>query len=158
MVVFFAIIICVMCIAVGFGCGYSRCYRYAKKRIDSLEAEKTASQIREVYWKLFLDLKLHDMQIRSFLDLNNMCEVAIYGYGVIGKYLEKELFHEGVKVVFAVDRGEKKDATIPIYVPSAKLPPYDVMLVTTGNAGEVRELVGGTVNTVIELEDILKVI
>lgn len=158
MSVLLIICICIISLIIGFGLGYKRCYRYTKRRIDALEKSASSAQIRAKYWQMFFKLQKRAGSIRLFLDMNDMQKVAIYGYGVIGKYLEEELMQEGIKVVFVVDQSVKKNVSIPIYTPTAELPEYDVMLVTTGNADEVRQIVAGTADSVIELEDILKVV
>lgn len=158
MIVFIMIFVCIISIMLGFVLGYKRCNQYSKRRIKELEQVSYNAQIRARNWQCLLFSYKRKGRISTFLDINNMEKIAIYGYGLIGKYVEEELRLEGINVSFAVDKNTKIAGTLPVYVPTDQLPEYDVMIVTSGNAEEIRDLVGGTVNTVIELEAVLNVI
>lgn len=57
--------------------------------------------------------------------------IAIYGYGMLGKHLLKEIIVTGgISVDFIVDQKSKNLESIPCYAPDSILPPTDAIIVT----------------------------
>lgn len=141
--------------SLGFVLGYKRCAKFATGKIRELSNTAESARIRASYLNSFC--KIHDdyINIADFFILNEIHTIAIYGYGIVGKRLEKELADKGMRVAFAVDQNSaKKDSHIPIYRLDDEFPKYDVMVVTAGNADDIRKRVRGNRNTVIELRDV----
>lgn len=147
-------LIVTMC-SVGFVLGYKRCSKFAAGKIRELSSKAENARMRAAYLNSFLEIKDDHLNIAEFFILNEIHTIAIYGYGIVGKRLEKELRNKGMQVAFAIDRNSaKKDLPIPVYRLDDELPEYDVLVVTAGNVDDIRKCVGGNRNTVIELRDV----
>lgn len=154
-----SIILCILFGVVGFVLGYKRCAKFAGNRIEVLQRTAESASVRANYLNFFWKLKDNNISIASFFSQNNIGKIAIYGYGVVGKRLEQELENSDVQIMFAVDQNaEKKVASIPIYSIKDNLPSYEILVVTTGNADEIRAMIGGNRDTVIELLDIIQMV
>lgn len=154
-----SVFLCVMAGSLGFVLGYKRCAKFAKGKIRELSNAAESARIRASYLNSFCKINDDHINIADFFILNEIHTIAIYGYGIVGKRLEKELADKGMQVAFAVDQNfAKKDSPISIYSLDDELPKYDVMVVTAGNADDIRKRVGGNRNTVIELRDVFDVV
>lgn len=154
-----SVFLCVMASSLGFVLGYKRCAKFATGKIRELSNAAESARIRASYLNSFCKINDDHINITDFFILNEMRTIAIYGYGIVGKRLEKELADKGMQVAFAVDQNSaKKDSPISIYSLDDELPKYDVMVVTAGNADDIRKRIGGNRNTVIELRDVFDVI
>ena len=95
---------------------------------------------------------------RSVIDLlleSEWREIAVYGYGVVGKLLVKELTNADFQVPFIIDRRKGELSTsIPTFTLSEILPQCDVIIVTTSNLSEVKGKIGCDKNVIL-LEDLL---
>lgn len=95
---------------------------------------------------------------RSVIDLlqeSEWREIAVYGYGVVGKLLVKELTNADFHVPFIIDRRKGELSTsIPIFTLFEILPQCDVIIVTTNNLSEVKGKIGSDKNVIL-LEDLL---
>lgn len=70
--------------------------------------------------------------IKKFFMEKNIKEIAIYGYGNIGKHLVTQLSDSDINIKFVIDR--RKDSiivnSIPCYQPSDNLPSVDAIVIT----------------------------
>lgn len=70
--------------------------------------------------------------IKKFFMEKNIKEIAVYGYGNIGKHLVTQLSDSDINIKFVIDR--RKDSiivnSIPCYQPSDNLPSVDAIVIT----------------------------
>lgn len=82
----------------------------------SLSNSKDAAAYRALTafsWKQFVQ---NGGSFHVILEVNEIKQVAVYGYGILGKELVNDLKREGIKVSFLIDKkGSSINADIPIY-------------------------------------------
>lgn len=127
------------------GYGYLEAVRNAKEYGDSLDLnERTWEQepIYQVakhdvfsdYFKVmdeWMTIRERGKSIADFLRVNNYNSVTIYGYGVLGRHLYKELIDSNIEIVAVVD---KKDLNLNLicntYKPSDDIPKAELVINT----------------------------
>lgn len=79
-----------------------------------------------------LEIKDSGVRISQKLGLDGNEKIAIYGNGIVGKQIIKQLSLEGVSVAYVVDRACStfRVEDIPVYRSDMKLPKADVMIIT----------------------------
>ncbi len=114
------------------------------------------------YWKIlnrWLSLKEQNRSIAQHLMERGIGTVGIYGFGELGNHLVNELADADVEIVFGLDRkAESMHKTFPVYLPNAKYPKADVVIVTlVGYEYEkVKQLIQeNTDSEVISLEQLI---
>ena len=130
----------------------SRNYREAYiEKSDQFKAAAYRAQLLNKWLML-------EKRNRSVIDLlleSEWREIAVYGYGVVGKLLVKELTNADFQVPFIIDRRKGELSTsIPTFTLSEILPQCDVIIVTTSNLSEVKGKIGCDKNVIL-LEDLL---
>lgn len=82
--------------------------------------------------RCLLELRNNNVTVAEKLGLSKEKKIAIYGNGIIGKQITKQLMLEGIQIVYAVDQLSNvlHYDGIPVYRPDLKLPQVDVMIVT----------------------------
>lgn len=102
-----------------------------KKTITILE-EKNARY--ESYWRVlhkWLLLKEDGKNLSSYLVCKGYKTIAVYGLGMLGRHLLKELFNTKIDIVYGIDKSANSlKFDIPIYFPDDVLPEIDVVVVT----------------------------
>lgn len=101
--------------------------------------------------------------IADSLKKRNIEEVAVYGYGVIGKRFVSELVKNKIKVAYIVDQDTSySDLNIPIYSLKEKFPYTEVLIVTPLFAYEeiLQKIKNQRINQIISIgefiEEVLK--
>lgn len=79
-----------------------------------------------------LEMKNSDVSIAEKLGVEKGKTIAIYGNGIVGKQITRQLMLEGIQINYAVDKLSNVLCYegIPVYRPDLKLPQVDVMIVT----------------------------
>ena len=94
----------------------------------------------ETYWRVldrWLYLKESGRNMADYLEEKGIHSVAIYGVGMLGEHLLKELQEGNVKVCYGIDaKKDKIKAEIPIYSIYEELPETDAIIVTVPYAFE----------------------
>ena len=106
-----------------------------KEICDSLSKVAERSFRHGTYYKLFekwFSLKEEEQTLEKFFAENRMNNIAIYGMGMLGKHLVKDLKNSKlVSISYGIDRAvEKNEDDIKIYKPEDCLPEVDAIVVT----------------------------
>lgn len=109
----------------------------------------------------WLNAKLYDEAIKKYLHKHSYKNVAIYGFGVYGHMLYKELLADGVNVPFVVDRklcDLPQNESILIVGIDKQLPKCDLIIISTisDNVEIYERLMQITSEEVITMEELLK--
>lgn len=114
------------------------------------------------YWMIFrdfLNLLIEGKKISKYLNDNNIDTVAIYGMGMIGSALYKELCNERRKISFAIDQDYSKKAKfdIPIFTLQESFPSIDLVIVAVGYGYEEIKKILSTkgVKTIISIDEMI---
>lgn len=86
------------------------------------------------YWTImdkWLSLKEEHKSLDLFFRKHNMMNIAVYGMGMLGRHLIKELENSPVNIVYGIDRFNVDGrGDFPIYKTDEKLPQADAIIVT----------------------------
>lgn len=99
-----------------------------------------------------------EKDISLFFSKHNYNEIAIYGMGILGKHLYRQL-KQKVDIVYFIDRKvEIKKYQIPIYNPDEILPTVDVVVVTViDEYEEISEVLKEKTNAeIVSLAEVIK--
>lgn len=130
----------------------SRNYREAY--IEKSERYKSVVYRAQLLYK-WITLGERNISVIDLLLKSEWREIAVYGYGVVGKLLVKELTNADFHVPFIIDRRKGELSTsIPTFTLFEILPQCDVIIVTTSNLSEVKGKIGCDKNVIL-LEDLL---
>lgn len=110
-------------------------------------ARNKDKRIRRMYdniniMRCLLEMSNNHVTITEKLCLSKEKKIAIYGNGIIGKQITKQLALEGIQIVYAVDQFSNVLCYdgIPVYRPDLHLPQTDVIIVTPIDAySEIKE-------------------
>ncbi len=87
----------------------------------------------ESYWRVldaWMNLKEEGVFLQDYFINRHIHSIAIYGIGMLGKHLLKELENGSIQIAYAIDRRTDIHLTIPVYNPDDKLPPVDAIIIT----------------------------
>lgn len=94
------------------------------------EERKNIERLQLAY--SWLNMYIEGKSIADFFNVNNITSVAIYGYGINGKVLEKILCDAGVKLRCIIDQNpDTVISSIPVYLPDASLPDIELLVITS---------------------------
>ena len=109
---------------------------------DNIFAIKTEALYKTIvryqsYWKTFekwMVLKHKNCDFALYFRRNHISRIAVYGMGMMAKYLAEELKKEqDISIVYGIDQkygGKDHRFSIPIYTPEDKLPQVELIVVT----------------------------
>lgn len=105
----------------------------------------------------WLSIKQSGRSIERYLDKENICDVAIYGYGYLGKQLLSELSGGHVSIRYLIDKNAKFiKAGICVYTPDEELAGVDAVIVTLLYEDGLKQALLEKINMrLIWLEDII---
>ncbi len=117
----------------------------------------------ETYWRIFdawMSAKEEKRTAGSWLESNGIKSIAIYGMGMLGKHLLRELKESKIKICYAIDhRKENIDVDIPVVGDNEEFEDVDMVIVTVvDGTDEVVRLLrekGFKKEKIVLLEDIL---
>lgn len=79
----------------------------------------------------WMRLRENRCSVAEYLSVRNYGSVAIYGYGLLGKHLYKELIDSDINIKYLIDRqGEQLNINVKVYLPSEIMPKVDAVLVS----------------------------
>ncbi len=80
----------------------------------------------------WLNLSLYGIRISEKLKMSGVRSVAIYGYGLVGKMLYRDLKSDGINVEYAIDECASSIYwdEVNIYFPYEQLPPVDLIIIS----------------------------
>lgn len=101
-------------------------YRFIKKSVDNKE-----KRYLQLFDKWMILIERGDT-IKKFFTEKNIKEIAIYGYGNIGKHLVAQLSDSNINIKFVIDRRKESimGSNIPCFYPSDDLPSVDTIVIT----------------------------
>lgn len=77
-------------------------------------------------------LRENGISLCRYLEINKICRVVIYGWGIFGRHLLEELSGSSIDIVGIIDRQKSKIHTgYTSFLPSDKLPEFDAMIVSS---------------------------
>lgn len=86
------------------------------------------------YWKIldrWLSLKEEGISLTTCLEKRKIHTIAVYGMGMLGKHLSKELEHSSVKIKYGIDKKAVKiQLGYPILTIEEEMPEVDAVIVT----------------------------
>ncbi len=152
---------------------YLKAIPYAKEnykfRISKYMTENVQSEIsveedleRDRHYLHLLDewmtLRQNGFWISDWLEQKGYKRIAVYGYGICGKHLCRELSDNGIQIAYIVDRNAAGlNTACRTYLPSDQLPEVDLMIVSaTYEYGNIyKNMVNKGMGKVISLQSIL---
>lgn len=129
-------------------------YQVFKKKEQERKKFQSFFRVMDQWMKCMEDEK----EISSFFLENNYHKAAIYGMGMLGKHLFRQI-KQKISVTYFIDRAATlKDFEIPIYNLDEEFPDVDVIVVTIVNEFEdiTSKLQGKTRAKIISLTDVVK--
>ena len=117
----------------------------------------------EIYYRIFhrwLSIREDKKSLESFFVENHIRKIGIYGMGMLGIHLMKDL-QDGslVEISYGIDRSvENVDGISKIYKPDDFLPPVDMIVVTAiFSFDEVKEILRERIDCpVVSIEEIIQ--
>lgn len=117
------------------------CERDNSIKEELLQKDKMIESLKELVIKNDLIIKTFHRwknvsnsggKLCELLDDMGYCNIAVYGYGHVGKALVKELCYQGVNVVAIIDKDSSLEReNISIYPPEHLLEEVDLTIVTS---------------------------
>ena len=113
--------------------------QFLKRELEII-TEKTMRY--QGYWGImdaWLTLKENDISIIDFFRINHIKSINIYGIGMLGQHLIKELENQDIEIVGLIDRNAQRAAKLigaGVYLPEDQLPESDMIVVTVDYAYE----------------------
>lgn len=129
------------------------------KQLNDLQIKNSQN---EEYWRIFdawMGLKEREVKWDTFFKERNIKNVGIYGMGMFGNHLVKELEKSDIEIIYGIDRkGETIHSDFKIYRPEDNLPVADAVVVTVTYAfDEIKQKLGQKgIGTVISLAHIIE--
>lgn len=120
----------VMTLIIGFLAGIIAVWNYLDKIIEQVQ------HLSDKHLKLFklMDLWVRNYQdnkyIEQYLQNKDISKVAIYGLGIVGATLYRELKDSEIKVCYGIDQVEKTVDGINVLNLNDQLPKVDAIIVT----------------------------
>lgn len=115
-------------------------YVMQQKKISNVEKEQLKNVVnRSIYkWNRYACLeekwkKLDEegKSIDEFFKSKDVQEIAVYGYGVIGKKLVKELQNNNIKIKYIIDQDKTcQNSQMLVFTPNDIFPSVDILIVT----------------------------
>lgn len=108
---------------------------------DYINVEKKVYD-KEQHLENILDKWLEIKELgKTIFDSRNE-KIAVYGYGLLGRHLLRELEKNAIRVEFIVDRREIMNIDIPLYRPDEEWPYADIIIVTaTYEYGQIYKMI-----------------
>ncbi len=97
-------------------------------------ADKKSERYRG-YWKIlsrWLEINLQGKSVCAYLEQEAVCNIAVYGLGLLGKPLVREMYNHGLRIAYGIDQDEYKEKTFdfPVYQLQDTLPKADIVIIT----------------------------
>lgn len=124
--------------------------------IYDLVQRNEASNYRSEILQKFL-YTYNNIHFKEFFASNHYQSVAVYGYGVTGRYLVDKLLDEDIHVPYIIDRNAAKIHDIKAYSLEDDIPMVDVVIITANGINTIKDgLRRKGFRNIISVTDILK--
>ena len=107
----------------------------------------------------WMNLRENGVKLENWFIENDYRNIGLYGYGVLGKHLLRELEESSIIVSYLVDRQKNSlRAALPMYLPEDSLPEADLIVVSaTFYYDDIyRQLKNNGVKNIVSLEYIMR--
>ncbi len=102
--------------------------------IDEIKNLQRLNSRYKSYWKIlnrWLSLKEKNVKLADYIIKRGFLNIAIYGIGMLGKHLLKELSDSEIYIAYGIDQGgQLKNSILPIYTIDDHLENVDAIIVT----------------------------
>lgn len=102
--------------------------------LNDLETLNAKCERYEGYWRIlerWLTLKEENVCLERYFADRKIATVAVYGAGMIGRHLLRELENGKVEVKYAIDRkADTLNVDVKVYSPDEDLPQVDAIIIT----------------------------
>lgn len=131
--------------------------RKLKKEKEQAKDELKKTGINNTILLDWLSVKQANINLEKYLSDNKITQVAVYGYGILGKAFLNELKNSSISVKCVIDKNFKNIKCTPEAIGLESIPDVDAIVVCAVNYyDEISdELHRYTKNTIISLEDII---
>lgn len=137
--------------------------KYVGERAENRQAAALRRRMEkaENYLKLldqWMRMRENGVSLAEYLLKRGVRTVAIYGLGIFGRHLLWELAGSEIEIVAVVDQQkDKQHVGYPVYLPTEKIPEFDVMLVASWYFfDEIREMFAGKKDRLLSIETLLR--
>lgn len=96
--------------------------------------------------------------VENWLLEHNINKIAIYGMGVLGEQLMKELANSNIEVLYVVDKRKLEIESVESYFPEDRLPKVDCVILTTVSQYAEIEAVLGKFNDDMKIYSLAKIL
>lgn len=127
---------------------------------DGGESGRKKTVLYKMYWQMldrWLTIKEQGKNLGEYLLQHNITTVGIYGMGMMGNHLMRELQDSSIQIVFAIDRKKITNFAISVLSMEDSFPEVDAVIVTVvSEYGEIRKaLAEKGVTYILSIEEIL---
>lgn len=136
------------------------CLKANDSAAKSIETDLIVERYRS-YWRIFnswLTLKEEGKRLDEYLKNKGYYQIAIYGIGMVGLHLVKELEGSSVSIKYGIDqRGNNIHQVFPVYRREDELPEADAVIVSvTYEYGEIYQYLKDRLKCpIISLEEVV---
>lgn len=97
------------------------------------QCQETSNKLSNIIYvqQQWLNLYRNKKLVKKWLLEHNINKIAIYGMGILGEQLMKELANSDIEVVYVVDKRKLELNSIVSFYPEDKLPKVDAVILTT---------------------------
>ncbi len=107
---------------------------FYKRPENEIRQYKDIIKKYESFWRIMdrlLALKEDNLSLSDLLKEKNIFSVAVYGVGMVGRHIIRELSDGGIDIVCAIDRKNVSDEfKFPVVKPDERIPKVDAVIVT----------------------------
>ena len=157
MILFLWIVSCIVCVLLGRYFGNKKIKKKWRSILNKRAELQIASDYRADLLYKWLVAEKSGINILSILDNIETENIGIYGYGILGKQLVKDMEDAHIRLTCIIDRNAHSlGCDYPIYTLDDELPELDMIIVTSVNFNEVKNHIKQENCKIILLRDILE--
>lgn len=148
---------CIVCVFLGRYLGNTKIKKKWRSILIKRTELQTASEYRADILYKWLIAEKKNINILSTLNNLETENVGIYGYGIVGKQLVKDMEDTHFKITCIIDRNAHNiECGYPIYTLDDELPQLDMIIVTSMNLNEIKNHIEQENCKIVLLRDILE--
>lgn len=157
MILFLWIVSCIVCVLLGCYLGDKK----IKKKVGPILSKRTERQRASDYradllykWLVAEKKNINILSVFNSIETEN---IGIYGYGIVGKQLARDMKDAHIKITCIIDRNAHNlGCDYPSYTLDDELPQLDTIIVTSMNLNEIKNRIKQENCKIILLRDILE--
>lgn len=132
--------------------------KWEQKNYDTLNQSEEKNKYLAYLMRQWVWAKQEEKNFSEYFRRCNYKTIAVYGMGIIGKILVKELENSDIKILYGIDRNAKGLlCDIELFTLDDRLPKVDAVVVTVGKDYDSikKQLIAKGQESVISFEDVL---